>query len=128
MSRRRGLTMVEVLVAVVVCGAGLAIAATGVAGALRGEGHAADLDRAARHLELLLGRLEGGVVKVADATGDFGEDGADDLTWSVKIATGAAEGLVDATVSVAWVRHDQPRDLTVVRTFFTDPLAATGGQ
>lgn len=125
MSRRRGMTLVEVLVAVVVCGAGLVIAASAVAAALNAEGHAADVSRAATHLELLLGRVESGVLPLEAAQGDFTEEGAPDLKWSVAVEPGEREGLTDVQLSVTWTRLNQERDLTVSRLIFTDPQAGT---
>lgn len=120
-SRRPGMTLVEVLVAVVICGAGLAIAAAGVSSAVRAEGHAQDLSRAAAHLELLLGRLEAGVVPLSDATGTFEEDGAPELSWAITCRPGEREALTDIQASVRWTRLGVERELTVQRLLFIDP-------
>lgn len=117
----RGMTLVEVLVAVVVCGAGLAIAAAGVSAAVRAEGHAADLSRAAHHLELLLGRLEAGVLPLSDAEGTFADDGEPDLAWSVVCRPGEREALTDVQAAVRWTRLGTERELAVQRLLFIDP-------
>jgi hypothetical protein len=119
------MTLVEVLVAVVVCGAGLVIAASAVAAALNAEGHADDLSRAATHLELLLGKVESGVVALEADEGDFTEEGAPELKWSITVEPGEREGLTDVQLSVKWTRLNQERDLTVTRLVFTDPNAGT---
>ncbi len=125
MSRRAGMTLVEVLVAVVLCGAGLAVVASGASGAIRAEAYAGDLARAADHLELLLARLESGELELQSAEGDFAEDGAADLAWAVDVTPGDLEGLQVATVAVAWTRYGTPRELVCQRTFFVDPLSGT---
>ncbi len=119
--RRRGMTLIEVLVAVVVCGAGLAIAAAGVSAAVRAEGHAQDLSRAAAHLELLLGRLEAGVLPLSDAQGTFEEDGAPELSWQVVCRPGEREALTDVQATVRWTRLDAEREQSVQRLLFIDP-------
>lgn len=124
MSRPRSttaMTLVEVLVAVVVCGAGLAIAAAGVSSAVRAEGHADDLSRAAAHLELLLARVEAGVLPLSDATGTFEEDGAPELSWSIVCRPGEREALTDVQATVRWTRLGAERELSVQRLLFVDP-------
>jgi prepilin-type N-terminal cleavage/methylation domain-containing protein len=121
----RGLTLIEVLVAVVLCGAGLSVVAGGVAAAVRAEAYAADLTRAADHVDLVLARLESQELSLETASGDFSEDGEDDLTWEVEVDTPQdvqTEGLNEVTVTVRWSRYEQERDLSVVRWVFLDPL------
>lgn len=122
MRRRRGLTLVEVLVAVVLCGAGLAVVAAGISSAIRGEAYAGNLSRAADHIELIMGRLESGVLLLENAEGDFSEDGAPDLTWDVRMDNTEVEGLQVATVTVYWESQGVQRDFSVPREFFVDPL------
>ena len=119
---RRGLTLVEVLVAVVLCGAGLAVVSTGISSAIRGEAYAGNLNRAADHVELIMGRLESGVLPLEDAEGDFSEDGAADLAWEVRLDNTNVEGLQVATVTVLWESQGVERDFVVPREFFVDPL------
>lgn len=119
--RTRGLTLVEVLVAVVLCGAGLAIASLGLAAAVRADGHAGDLSRAAHHVELLLARLESDELPLEASAGDFAADGAPDLRWEVAVASTQTEGLQEVTATVRWDTPAGERDLEVVRWIFVDP-------
>jgi Tfp pilus assembly protein PilV len=116
------MTLVEVLVAVVICGAALTLAAGGVASAVRADAYAARLTTAADHAELLLGRLECGALPLEDARGDFEEDGQPDLAWEVTVDTTDIEGLSAAQVTVRWEAQGQQRELSVERLFFLDPL------
>lgn len=122
LGRGRGLTLVEVLVAVVVCGAGLALVAAGISGAVRAESYAQGLTSAADHAELLLGRLEAGVLPLEDAAGDFTDDGAPELSWEVRLTPGEVEGLQVARLTVSWTSLGVERDLVVERQLFVDPL------
>ncbi len=121
----RGVTLVEVLIAVVLCGAGLAVVATGISGAIRAEAYSDDLVRAADHLDLLLARLESGELELSDDVGDLAEDGAPDLIWTVEVGAGDLEGLQVARVTVGWRRHGVDRELVCERAFFIDPQAGT---
>jgi prepilin-type N-terminal cleavage/methylation domain-containing protein len=120
--RRAGLTLIEVLVAMVLCGAGLTIVCTSLSAAVRAEGAAGDLERAARHLDLLLARLEGGALDLSAAEGDFADDGAEDLRWTVEIENTDIEGLQEAELTVLWDRPNGEQSLVVRRQFFVDPL------
>lgn len=124
-TRSRGVTLVEVLVAVVVCGAGLAIAAGGVSSILKADVYAEDLTRAADHLELLLSRVEGEVLPRESAKGDFTADGAPELRWELVVTPGDREGLTDVRAIVTWTRWSQERELSVSRLVFVDPQAGT---
>lgn len=123
--RRLGVSLVEVLVAVVVCGAGISVIATGVSASVRGEAYAGDMTRAVDHVELLLARLESGEIPLEElpAKGDFSEDGAEDLSWSVELDTTDVENLGMATIKVTWTTHGIERDITLERWLFTDPLS-----
>jgi hypothetical protein len=120
--RRAGLTLIEVLVAVVVCGAGIAVVASAVAGTVRAEAYAANLVRAADHVELILARVESGILPIEPDSGDFAEDGEGDLSWELEVETTQVEGLKLLRVTVAWQSHGVDRDLTVERQLFMDPL------
>jgi len=130
--RARGITLIEVLVATVVCGAGVAIAAGGVAAAVRAEAYAEDTTRAAEHLDLILAQLEGGVLALEDASGTFDGDDearserADGLTWEVVLGTTDVANLNTARVTVRWTRHGVERELSVERLYFVDPLDTSG--
>lgn len=122
---RRGVTLVEVLVAVTICGAGLALIASAASGAVRAEAYAASVSRAVDHADLVLGRLESGELLLEDASGDFSEDGAPELTWSIKIDTTDTANLSVAEVTVTWTLHNVQRDLVLERMVFVDPEEGT---
>ncbi|MBX3467810.1 MAG: hypothetical protein KF878_13075 [Planctomycetes bacterium] len=109
------------LIAVVIAGGALALAAAGVSAAVRAEAHAGDLSLAATHLELLLGRVEAGVLPLSNAEGTFEEDGAADLRWSVVVTPGEREGLTDALLTVRWTRLGLERELSVSRLIYIEP-------
>jgi len=123
--RARGMTLLEVLVAVVVCGAGIAVVAGGVSAAVRGEAYAGDRVRAADQLDLLLARLESGELALEAAEGELPDAGPPALRWEVEVASGDLEGLTVATATVLWERHGVERRLAVARSFFVDPLTGT---
>lgn len=124
MNGGRELSLVEVLVAVVVCGAGLAVAASGIAAAVRAEAHAERLSRAAAHLEQLLAEVESGVLPLEDGEGVFeGEDAAAiALRWSLHVSTTDVEGLLSIQATVLWDEGGLAHDLSVERLLFVDPL------
>jgi Tfp pilus assembly protein PilV len=118
------MTLVEVLVAVVICGAALTIAAGGIAAALRADDAADDLARASSCMRLLLARLESGAVALEAGTGDFADDGEPGFTWEVTVEPGEVEGLTDCHLAVRWTRFNQERELDVSRLLFVDPQQA----
>lgn len=118
------MTLVEVLVAVVVCGAGLALVSAGLSGAIRAEAYAADLDRAASHVQLLAARIDSGELELSDARGTFEAEGADDVSWEITTANADTDvsGLTSYTITIRWTRQGVQRDLSVERWVFVDPL------
>jgi Tfp pilus assembly protein PilV len=120
--RRRGLTLVEVLVAVVVCGAGIAVVATGISACVRAEGYAGNLVRAADHAQLVLARVESGILPIQSAAGDFTDEGYTDLFWELEVDNTEVEGLQVLTVTIVWVSQGVEREFTVERQLFVDPL------
>lgn len=125
MRTRRGLTLIEVLVAVVLCGAGLAVVAGGVAAAVRAEAHAGEITRAADHIDLVFQRLLSGELALENAVGDFSDDGASELRWAVEVDTPTetqTEGLQSLRVTVFWTAVQGERQLSALRWIFIDPL------
>jgi type II secretory pathway pseudopilin PulG len=122
-TRARRLTLVEVLIAVVVCGAGISVVTLGVSTSVRAENRAGRLDRAAAYLDLLSTRLESEELNLEEAEGDFTDDGAEDLSWSIALAGTDREGLQQATLTVSWTEPSGEHELSLERLFFVDPLA-----
>lgn len=132
MSRARGLTLIEVLVAVVLCGAGLAVASLGIAASIRADAHADDLARAADGLEHLLARLESGELPLEESAGVLegqgeswgtSEPGAPQLQWELALSPTDVEGLQEARLTVFWARQGAEHDLSATRWVFVDPLS-----
>ena len=119
---RRGMTLIEVLVALVVVGAGIAVITLGISTSLRAEQRAGNLDRGAAYLELLTTRLQSEELNLEEASGDFTEDGAPDLRWSVSLQGTDREGLQQASLAVLWTEPNGEHELRVERLFFVDPL------
>lgn len=120
------MTLIEVLVAVVVCGAGLSVVAGGVAAAVRAEAYAGQLTRATDHADLVLQRILSGEQALEAGSGDFSDQGSEDLRWEVAIDTPTetqTEGLQAITVAVGWTAPGGERSLSVTRWIFVDPLA-----
>lgn len=124
--RVRGLTLIEVLVAVVLCGAGLAVVAGGVAASVRAEAYAADLTRAADFADVILARIESQELALEAASGDFTDDGDADVAWQVELDSPQdvqTEGLQILAVRIVWERYGVERDFLVERWIFSDPQA-----
>lgn len=130
--RARGVTLVEVLVTAVVCGAGLAVIASAISTSIRAEGRAEGVGKATRLLALQLGRLEGGVIAPQDTSGTFSDEGDDDISWSLVTTPSDVANLLQCTLTVTWDEHGETRDLSLVRLLYLDPAATSanslGGQ
>lgn len=120
----RGLTLVEVLMATVVVGAGLALVASGLATSIRAEAHADNLVRVSRLIDLQIGRLEGGVLAVQNATGDFSLDGHPDVTWTITVGNTLTANLQQVTVEADWDEAGTAQSMQIARLFYQDPDAA----
>lgn len=121
--RDRGITLVEVLLAAVVVGAGLAVILSAMSTSIRAEMNADNKVKAARLLEVTLGRLEGGVLGAQSASGDFTEDGEPDFRWSTDAADTDTANLQQVTVTITWVEHGDEHTIDAVRLVYTDPDA-----
>jgi hypothetical protein len=129
--RSRGVTLVEVLLAAVVCGAGLAVIAGAIATSIRTEVRADGMVRAARLLDLQLGRIEGGILPLQAASGTFEEEGEADVQWDIAVEPATVANLQQVTLTAEWLEGGDSRDLQLVRLIFVDPDATTsalGGQ
>lgn len=79
--RRSGLTLIEVVVAVTLLAAGVAVVAESLTAAIRTSGHCEDRLAATAIAESLLARLEAGEIEISDAAGDVALDYPDALPW-----------------------------------------------
>lgn len=121
---RRSFTLVEVLVATVLCGAGLAVACMALAGLVRDEDGAGERVRAARAAERVMARLEGAELDLVAARGNCAAEGEPWLAWEVTVGAGEVQGLNEVQVTIGWDTPAGPRSFTLGRSFFVDPEGA----
>lgn len=127
MRRRQGFTLLECLVAVVVVGAGIAVALAGVSASLRAEVHAQNASRAARLLDEMMGRIEGGEVQAQEATGDFTQQGAPDVTWTIAVNQTDQPNLIELVLTASWTERGDPVQESVTRWIYQAPPPDTSG-
>jgi prepilin-type N-terminal cleavage/methylation domain-containing protein len=125
--RRRGFTLLECLIATVVVGAGIAVALAGISASLRAEVHSQNASRAARLLDEMLGRIEGGEIQVEAASGDFTAQGAPDVTWTIVVNATDQPNLNEMVLTAQWTEHGDPVDASVTRWFFQPPPVDSSG-
>ena len=121
MRRDRGITLVEVLVASVVVGAGLATVLSAISTSVRADVFAENRVKAAHLIELQLGRIEGNVLPVSPGSGDFLADGESNFTYTIAVDDADQPNLQQITVAVQWTEQGNPRELSVIRLIFNDP-------
>ena len=120
---KRGLTLIEVLVALVLCTAGIVVVSGAISQCLLTEGRAAERELAADLLEGLLSQLSSGEQTLASASGTFEDVGFPEISWSVEVDPGEIEGLVEARCAVLWTSSTGPASLELQRSYFQDPIA-----
>jgi Tfp pilus assembly protein PilV len=126
MRRTAGVTLVEVLMASVVVGAGLATILQSVSTSVRADVFAENRVKAAHLVELQLGRIESNVLPLTAGAGDFSLDGEPDFAYTIAVADFPNQpNLEQVTVDITWTEHGDPHDLAAVRLMFNDPDAAT---
>lgn len=123
--RQKGVTLLEVLLAAVIVGTGIAAALSAISTSIRADRHADALDRAARLIDLELGRIEGGFLPVASAAGDFTQDGEPEVSYTVGVADTLVANLEQVTITVNWTEGNTPMSQSVVRLLYQDPQATT---
>ena len=85
-TRRAGLTLVEVVISVTLLAAGVAVVAEALTAAIRASSHSEDRLAAAAVADALRARLETGEILAADASGDVATDFPDCLPWWTEAA------------------------------------------
>ncbi|MEZ6187026.1 MAG: prepilin-type N-terminal cleavage/methylation domain-containing protein [Planctomycetota bacterium] len=121
--RARGLTLIEVLVALVVCTAGLVVVSGAISQCLLVDGRAGEMEQAADLMEVLLAQLGSGELELSSQSGDFADQGYAEVRWALQVDPGQLEGLVETTCTVSWTTPAGDRSFEVQRSFFLDPLA-----
>ncbi|HZV02274.1 MAG TPA: type II secretion system protein [Planctomycetota bacterium] len=123
MRRNRGVTLVEILLTAVVVGAGLSVVLSAITTSIRAEVYADNKVKAARLIDLQIGRIQGGVLPLQSQSGDFSEDGEPDFSFTVLQEDTQQQYLEQMTVTVQWNEHGEPRDLDAVFYYYADPNA-----
>src|SRR5437868_5750844 len=99
MRRSHSITLVKVLLATVVYSAGLA--------------------------DLVLGRVEGGVLPLQSQTGNFQDDNDANINWTVVAEPANIANLEQITITIDWVKNNNTRTFEVIRLIYQDPNATT---
>ena len=119
----RGFTLVEVLVALVLCSAGIVVVSGAISQCVLSDGKAGELELAADLMEGLLAQLSSGEVELSSGSGTFDDVGYPEVRWSVEVDPGEIEGLVEARCAVLWTSTTGERSLELQRSYFLDPIA-----
>lgn len=118
MTRRRadsGYTLVEVLLALVICASVLVIAAQGFSIGATAASGASKLSRAVMLAEMVVAEYETGERSLtASGEGDFSPDWPE-FSWASTIETTTIEGLSQLTVTVAWKEGTRDQTYSLVR-------------
>lgn len=130
--RRRGFTLVEILVTIVIVGTALTAILQALALGVRAGGSADRRTIAGVMLGEAVARIETGEIPLTeDSEGEWPEV-AEGFRWKVEVETpGAPADLVHATITVTWGADDNGEapagSRTAVRWLYKPPAAATGG-
>lgn len=125
MSRRpqAGFTLIEVLVAVVVTVASVAILAQGFSTGARAASVSQNTTKAALFAQRVLTDFEIGVLPITTGTnGAFDDD--PDFTYETTSETGVVTGLYKITVTILWKERNQDRSFVLTR-LMRDKTATT---
>ncbi len=119
---RRGFTLIEVIVALVVISTAIAIIAQGFATGGGASVTAQNRTRAAFYAQQKMADLEAAVIALnVSANGTFEDD--DQWTWEVKSDTTTTTGLYQMTVTIIWKERNEDRKFHLVRLMNERPVA-----
>jgi prepilin-type N-terminal cleavage/methylation domain-containing protein len=114
MKTRRGFTLVEVLVALVVAVAALSLLSQGFMTGARASTTSQFATRAALHAQRILTEYETGALTAGTTqSGSFDDD--PDFSYETKFSTGEVTGLTKLTVVVKWKERNDDRTYELVR-------------
>jgi prepilin-type N-terminal cleavage/methylation domain-containing protein len=114
MNKRRGFTLIEVLVALVVAVAALSLLSQGFMTGARASTTSQFATRAALLAQRVLTEYETGALTVGTTqTGAFDDD--PDFSYETQFATGDVTGLTKLTVVVKWKERNDDRTYELVR-------------
>jgi len=111
---RRGFTLVEVLVSLVVAVAALSLLAQGFMTGARASTGSQYATRAALLAQRVLTDFETGQLSLASNQNGKFEDEAD-FSWESRSETGSITGLTQLTVTIKWQERNQDRTFELVR-------------
>ncbi|MBI4617774.1 MAG: prepilin-type N-terminal cleavage/methylation domain-containing protein [Planctomycetes bacterium] len=121
---KRGLTLLEVLVAAVLVSAGAIVLSSAVSGSIRAATEAERRSTAARLADSVLARIEAEEISVLESSeGTFEDDGEADYWYEVDTEEGEEANLREVTVRVLWLGPEGERSFEVVRSFFNRQAA-----
>ena len=111
---RKGFTLIEVLVALVVAVAALSLLSQGFMTGARASTVSQYGTRAALHAQRVLTEFESGALSpTSNQNGTFDDD--PDFSYETKSSTGEVTGLTQLTVTIKWKERNQDRKYELVR-------------
>jgi prepilin-type N-terminal cleavage/methylation domain-containing protein len=123
--KRGGFTLIEVLVALVVAVAAMALLSQGFTTGARASTTAQFATRAAMLSQRVLTDFETGQLALtSNQSGSF--DDEPDFTYETISATGSITGLTQLTVRIKWKERNQDRVFELVRLMKDRPTESTG--
>jgi general secretion pathway protein I len=112
---RRGFTLIEVLVSLVVVTAGLTIIAQGFITGGRASVASQFASTATMLAESKMAEIEAGIISTqTSASGGF-EPEQPDFTWSMETETTTTTGLIKITLTVTWKERNEDRTFALTR-------------
>jgi prepilin-type N-terminal cleavage/methylation domain-containing protein len=115
-TRRRGMTLLEVLVAMVVLGVAVVGIAQGFTVGLRAAAIARATSTAMELARAKLAEVDAGLIPVTqDADGDFSDYGEPDFRFSLDSRTTDYTGLYELALTVEWPDRGETRSYTVIQ-------------
>ncbi|HVE39291.1 MAG TPA: prepilin-type N-terminal cleavage/methylation domain-containing protein [Planctomycetota bacterium] len=123
--KRAGFTLIEVLVALVVAVAAMALLSQGFTTGARASTTAQFATRAAMLAQRVLTDFETGQLALtSNQSGGFEDE--PDFTYETTAATGSITGLTQLTIRIKWQERNQDRSYELVRLMKDRPTTSTG--
>jgi len=123
--KRRGFTLIEVLVALVVAVAALALLSQGFTTGARASTTAQYATRAALLAQRVVTDFETGQLPLSsNQSGTFEDE--PDFTFDTNSQTGSLTGLTQLTITIRWQERNQDRVYELVRLMTDRPSTSTG--
>jgi prepilin-type N-terminal cleavage/methylation domain-containing protein len=124
MKRKAGFTLIEVLVALVVAVAAMALLSQGFTTGARASTTAQYATRAALLAQRVITDFETGQLTLgSNQSGKFEDD--PDFSYEARSETGSLSGLTQLTISIKWQERNQDRTYEIVRLMKDRPTTTT---